>query len=155
MGIHFKGILVVLLFLLPNIFFYLFPSRNVPKNLSSVPVILTVIEQAGRIACMAAPIVFGKRIAEQKTSYLVLLMAGCLLLYYICWILYFANGRDFFYLFKPIGCIPIPMAIFPLLYLIFLGIWVKSPFFIVPAILFSFGHILISWNTYMQLLRIR
>ena len=155
MGIHFKGILVVLLLLLPNIFFCIFPPQNAPQNLNSVPVVFTIMEQIGRIACFVVPIVFGKKIAEQNNSYLVILMAICLLIYYICWILYFANGREYFDLFKPIGLIPIPMAIFPLMYFILLGIWIKSPFFIAPAILFSIGHIVVSWNTYIQLLKIR
>ncbi|SHO44592.1 hypothetical protein SAMN02745217_00655 [Anaerocolumna xylanovorans DSM 12503] len=155
MGIHFKGILVVLSFLLPNIFFYFFPPQNIPKNLSSVPVVFTIMEQAGRILCLVVPVVFGKKIAEQKGSYLVILMALCLLVYYTCWILYFTSGREYFDLFKPMGFIPIPMAIFPLMYLILLGIWVRSPLFIAPAILFSIGHLAISWNTYIQLLKIR
>lgn len=151
MGIHFKGILVVLLLLLPNICFSIFPPKNAPQNSKSVPVAFTIIEQIGRIACLIVPIVFGKKIAEQKFSYLVILMAVCLLIYYICWILYFANGRKYSDLFKPIGFIPIPMAVFPLMYLILLGIWIKSPFFIVSAILFSIGHIIVSWNTYNYL----
>lgn len=155
MGIDYKGILAVLLLLLPNVLFYISPPQAVPENLSSPPAIFTVIEQAGRILCLVVPIVFGKKIAEQKYSWLVILMAACLLIYYVCWISYFANGREYFYLFKPMGFIPIPMAVFPLMYLILLGIWVKSPFFIVPAILFSAGHLVISWNTYIQLLKIR
>lgn len=155
MGVHYKGILVVLLLLLPNILFCIFPPQNTIKNTSSVPVFFTIIEQIGRIACFIVPIVFGKKIAEQKNSYLVILMVVCLLIYYICWILYFANGREYYDLFKPLGFIPIPMAIFPLMYLLLLGIWVKSPIFITPAILFSIGHIVVSWNTYMQLLKMR
>lgn len=155
MGIDFKGILAVLLLLLPNVLFYIFPPQAVPGNLRSVPAVFTVIEQAGRILCLAVPIVFGKKIAEQKYSWLVILMAACLLIYYVCWVLYFSNGREYFDLFKPMGFIPIPMAVFPLMYLILLGIWVKSPLFIVSAILFSVGHIVISWNTYIQLLKIR
>lgn len=155
MGIHFKGILVILLPLLPNIFFYIFPTKNVPGNLNSVPAIFTIIEQVGRIACFVIPVVFGKKIAEQKNSYLVILMVICLLIYYIRWILYFATGREFYDLFKPIGLIPIPMAIFPLMYLILLGIWVESPFFIASAMLFSIGHIVVSWNIYIQLLKMK
>lgn len=155
MGTHFKGILVVLLLLLPNLLFCIFPPQNTPQTSNSVPVVFTIMEQVGRIACFIVPIVFGKKIAEQKNSYLVILMVVCLLIYYICWILYLANGREYYDLFKPIGFIPIPMAIFPLMYLILLGIWAKSPFFIAPAILFSIGHIVVSWNTYIQLLKMK
>lgn len=83
MGIDFKGILVILLLFLPNVLFYIFPPQTIPQNLSSAPAIFTVLEQAGRILCLAVPIVFGKKIAEQHYSWLVILMAACLLVYYV------------------------------------------------------------------------
>lgn len=150
-GLHVKGILVILLLLLPNVIYLIFPPKNIPENLSSVKGVFSVLEQTGRITCFILPIIFGKMISQQEISYLVILMGLCLLIYYICWTSYFVNGRAFYYLFKPLGIIPIPMAVFPLLYLILLGVWLESPVFLISALLFSIGHIAVSWNTYMQI----
>ena len=155
MGIHYKGILAVSIILIPNIFFFIFPSQNTAENLNPIPLVFTIFEQVGRLACFVLPILLGKKIAEQGFSYLLVLMAISVMIYYICWICFFVNGREYYDLFKPLWVIPIPMAIFPVLYFLLLGIWAKSPVLMISSIIFAIGHFKESWNIYIQLLRIK
>ena len=150
MGLQFKGILISLLILLPNIIYLCFPARNVPHPSSEPSMLFTVIEQIGRIGCFVLPILFGEKIARQKFSFLVILMGICLLLYYLCWIRYFITGRNFSCMFKPLWMILIPMAVFPILYFLLLGIWTQSALFLAAAVLFAIGHSVVSWHTYLQ-----
>ncbi len=151
MGLSLKGILIPLLVLLPNLLFAFIGPQHMPKNLLSTPLIFTVLERIGQVACFTMPILFGKKIAEQQGNFLPILMAICLLVYYLCWIRYFAGGREFALLFKPLGYIPIPMALFPILYFLLLGLWLKSYLFVTPALLFAVGHFVNSWNVYAQI----
>lgn len=148
MGFHFAGLLVSLVILLPNIAHFIFPPRDVPDKLPPSPWYFTALEQIGRYACFALPLVFGKQIAEQPFSILVVLMGICTAFYYICWIRYFISGREFSLLFKPLWRLPIPMALFPVLYYIILGIWLESLIFLIPALMLCIGHLVISWRTY-------
>jgi len=78
MGFHIEGIIAIVLILLPNIIFAFLPPTEVPTDLRNTPIILTVLEQAGRIACLTLPIVFGVKIAEQHMNFIVILMGVCI-----------------------------------------------------------------------------
>lgn len=151
MGFHIKGILASLIVLLPSILFMLLPPRGVPGKQRAAPIILTVLERLGQVGCFAAPLLFGRKIAEQRPDFITFLMGVCLIFYYICWIRYFTRGREFPLLFRPLGFIPIPMAVFPVIYFILLGIWLKSYIFIIPAVFLAVGHLANSWSIYKQL----
>ncbi|MEC0090999.1 hypothetical protein [Paenibacillus macquariensis] len=152
MGVHIEGIIAIVLILLPNIIFTFLPPTDVPTNLRTTPITLTVLEQAGRIACLTLPIMFGIKIAEQHMNFIVILMGVCIVLYYICWIHFFINGRVYDQLFKPLVFIPVPMAVFPALYFVLMGVWLESLIFLIPAVLFSIGHIVASWSQYRQMI---
>lgn len=150
MGLHYTGILISVLILLPNILMLIFTPRSVPK-LTSSPIIFTVLERIGQITCFVLPILYGQRIAEQPINVITLLMGICLLVYYIGWIRFFGGGREFSLLFKPLGPIPIPMALFPILYFLLLAFWQQSYLFGIPALIFAIGHFVTSWSVYTQI----
>ncbi|AIQ20478.1 hypothetical protein H70357_30075 [Paenibacillus sp. FSL H7-0357] len=152
MGLHYKGFLISLLILLPNILLLRFAPRSIPK-LTSTSILFTVFERIGQITCFVLPILYGRKIAEQPIDYITLLMGICLIIYYLCWIRFFGGGREFSLLFKPLGPIPIPMALFPMLYFILLAYWLHSYLFVVPALIFSIGHFVNSWSVYTQIRR--
>ncbi len=151
MGFHIYGLMVSAVILLPNIFFFLFKPTEMPENLPKEPIILTIIENIGRIFCFLLPLVFGRDIAEEPFNLATALMIVCVAVYYIGWIRYFAGKRRFSLAFAPLGFIPIPMAVFPVLYFLFLSVWIKSYIFGIAAILLTAGHLPISWNTYKKL----
>ncbi|WP_340025319.1 hypothetical protein MHI24_09105 [Paenibacillus sp. FSL K6-1096] len=150
MGLHLVGFIIPILVLLPNLIFILFPPRDTPKSLPSSPLIFTLLERAGQAACFTLPIVFGRLIASQPPGLAAICMALCLLIYYGCWGRYYWSGRTFAVLFQPWLGIPVPMSVFPALYFLLLGAWVQSWLFVVPACLFTVGHLVNSWSVYRQ-----
>ncbi|ETT56371.1 hypothetical protein MKZ07_15835 [Paenibacillus sp. FSL P4-0338] len=151
MGLHALGFIISLLVLLPNLIFLFFPPRSVPDSLNSAPLVFTLLERAGQITCFMLPILFGRLISAQTLGVSAVLMALCLLVYYGGWVRYFRSGRAFTALFKPWLGIPVPMAVFPALYFLLLGVWLQSWLFIVSACLFAAGHLVNSWSVYGQL----
>ncbi len=150
MGLHLKGFILPLLVLLPNLLFIFFTPHNIPKTVSP-PLIFIVFERIGQVTCFALPILFGTKIAEQPINFLTWLMLICLIIYYLCWIRFYWSGREFAILFKPLGFIPIPMALFPIMYFILLAVWLNSYLFAVPAVLLAIGHFVTSWSTFSQI----
>ncbi|MEK5449868.1 hypothetical protein [Paenibacillus sp. FSL R7-0331] len=151
MGLHFIGFILPLLILLPNLLFIFFAPRNVPPSLTAPPVIFNALERAGQIACFTLPILFGQKIAVQPVSSLGWLMLICLIFYYMCWLRYYRSGRTFSMLFKPLGPLSLPMAMFPVLYFSLLAVWIDSLLFAAAAVVFAIGHLAVSWNTYKQI----
>lgn len=150
MGFHILGLAVSLVILLPNLFFFLYPPRNMQKGLAKEPVALTMIENIGRIGCFLYPLFFGADIAASLPHSAMYLMLACVLLYYVCWIRFFLGRREFSLLFRPLWWIPIPMAVFPAVYFLSLAVLVRSLLMGVAAICFTLGHIPISYMTWKQ-----
>lgn len=151
MGLHIKGFIIPFLVLLPNLIFIFLPPRHTPAALASAPLIFTILERAGQITCFMMPILFGRRLAEQPLSLGAAVMALCLLIYYVCWVRFYLSGRAFSVLFAPWLGIPIPMALFPAIYFLLLGITLQSWLFVIPAVLFAAGHLVNSWSIYSQI----
>lgn len=151
MGLHLIGILISLLVMLPNLLFLFRGPQNMPKSFSPALLIITVLERVGQISCFAMPLLFGNLIAEQLMNSIPVLMGICLLIYYACWIRYFTGGNSFALLYKPLGPIPIPMALFPILYFMLLGLWTESYLFVIPSLLFAVGHFINSWRVYADI----
>ncbi|MDF9844269.1 MULTISPECIES: hypothetical protein [unclassified Paenibacillus] len=151
MGLHYIGFILPLLILLPNLLFIFFAPRYVPSSITAPPVIFTILERAGQISCFSLPILFGHRIAVQPVTSLSWLMLICLIFYYMCWVRYYRSGRPFGMLFKPLGPLRLPMAVFPVLYFSLLALWIHSLLFAAAAAVFAIGHLIVSWNTYKQI----
>ncbi|WP_342563028.1 hypothetical protein NST84_26285 [Paenibacillus sp. FSL R7-0345] len=151
MGLHIIGFILPLLILLPNLLFIFFTPHYVPSSITAPPVIFTILERAGQIACFTLPILFGHEIAVQPITSLSGLMLICLIFYYMCWVRYYRSGRTFSMLFKPLGPLPLPLAIFPVLYFSLLAVWIDSLLFAAAAAVFAIGHLTVSWNTYKQI----
>lgn len=75
-------------------------------------------------------------------------MVLSLLIYYGCWLRFFVNKRDYALLFKPLWMIPIPMAIMPVIYMFFASSMLDSYLLLIATLIFSIGHIPVSYNNY-------
>lgn len=150
MGFHFISVVFLSVILLPNLLFYVFKPKDIP-TIKKEPIVLTIIENIGRITSFIIPLIYGKQISNQDFNYLTIIMLIFILVYYICWVRYFIKGRKFSLLFNPLWHIPIPMAIFPLLYFLFMSIWIQSLILGIAVVIFAIGHLSISWITYKQL----
>ena len=153
MDFHIAGVIASVLILLPNLLYMAYPPEDMPLHNGKAPLWLTVVENIGRFTCLIYPIIFGAdtAIAIASGSIIVYLMAAFILAYYILWARYFAHGRTFKLLFRPLFFIPVPMAVFPAAYFLILSLLLQSPMMATAAVVFAAGHIPISLMTYRQL----
>ncbi|GAA0388993.1 hypothetical protein [Paenibacillus motobuensis] len=147
-GFSFRGLVILLLVLLPNVLFYLYVSKDLSRSgqmMDRYPVI-SAIERGSQLLLMLA-LVFRVHAGEPslKSKY-VLGMGVFLLLYYALWTRYFAGGGDYGLIS---GSFPVymGMAVFPSTYFALAGKWRKDRLGFALAILFGLSHTL---NTYLN-----
>ncbi|NWL88403.1 hypothetical protein DMN77_12475 [Paenibacillus sp. 79R4] len=148
---HFISIIIPMAILLPNLFFFVIPPRNLPDNMEDKESLLfKMAEGIGRLGVFISPILSP---IQHEEYYEVLSLIGMfifLVLYYIGWIRYFRLGRDYKQLFSPMIGIPVPLAISPVLYFICASVVLHSPLLLLSSLLLAIGHIPISLKTYQR-----
>jgi len=136
------NLLIVGLILLPNILSMFLPPVNIPAESHRPPwwSVIIAIEWIGRIAIFILPL-FWKIRVDRSTILFLFLMSLMLVIYYVGWTRFFLNGREFRLLFEPLLGIPIPLAISPLLCVLFLGLAQKSWPVVAASVIMALGHI--------------
>lgn len=135
------NLLIVGLILFPNILSAIFQPVNIPTNLDRPAwwAVVIVFEWIGRLGILILPLFWEIRFDKSKIIFLVL-FGMMIALYYTCWIRFFLHGREFRLLFEPILGIPIPMAISPILAVLFLGVAQNSSLVLTAAVIMALGH---------------
>lgn len=148
MGFSYMGLIVVCVILLPNLLFMAFPPKNVPEGLKDENILLTVMERAGQVGFIIIPIISYRYFSGIDFNIFPGIMIFSAIMYYGLWIRYFVRGREFCLLFKPLGFIPVPMAVFPIIYMIFAAIWLQHMWMGAAAVVFAVGHYFNSRKSY-------
>jgi hypothetical protein len=151
MDFSWKGCVVVVLVLLPNVLYLTLPRNNVPADLRETHVLVTILEQVFRIAYFVIAILFTRDARVSRLSPFLFLAGFFLLAYYALWIRYFAGGADFRSLFDTVLWIPLPMAVFPILFLLFSALWLRSVPLVAASVLFAVPHLLAASGVARQL----
>lgn len=147
-GFSWIGIIIFALPMLINIIYVIIPPMNAPKEPEQVSRIIEFVEQATRILYMLA-ICF--LVSERKIDYgSIWLYLGIvfLVLYYIVWIRYFLGGRDVALLSKRFLWIPMPLAVFPVLYFLSAAIWLHNIPAAIIMIIFGIAHNVVSYSSF-------
>lgn len=71
-----------------------------------------------------------------------------LIFYCLVWICYFTGGRDVSLLGKSFMFVPIPLAVFPVLYYLFGAIWLRNIPAAILMLIFGSAHITISYRSF-------
>jgi len=138
--------------LLPNLFFFVLPPSNLPGNMGdNESLLFKMSEGIGRLGVFILPILSSIHHKEYHEVLSLIGMSIFLLLYYIGWVRYFRQGRDYKLLFSPMIGIPVPLAISPILYFICASVVLHSPLLFLSSLLFAIGHIPVSLKTYQQI----
>ena len=149
LGFSFIGLIVFLLPMIINIFYVIFPPQingmDIGTQNKKFP-ILEMIENVTRIAYAALLCVLVSRRSLEYTSPLLYISIVFLILYYIVWIRYFMSGRNSRILGTKFLFIPMPLAVFPVLYFIFAALWMNN--YIATGVMIVFGivHNIISYQ---------
>ena len=142
------GIVVFALPMLINIAYMLFPPAEKPESANHTPQRLEIAENISRIAYLAALTVLVSNDPLDLKSVWMILSAAFLILYYIVWIRYFKGGRDIALLKKSFLFVPIPLAVFPVLYYLFAAIWMGNYPAAVIMVIFGAAHITVSIQSF-------
>jgi len=148
-GFSWVGLIVFLLPMIINVFYVIFPPKSNggegDTQNKKFP-ILEAIEHGTRITYA---VVLWILISNQSLNYtnpLLYISIVFLVLYYIVWIRYFIGGRDIKLLGTKFLFIPMPLAVFPVLYFIFASLWMNN--YIATGVMLVFGivHNIISYQ---------
>lgn len=135
-GFSWKGLMVFLLPLLPNVLFFVWKDPNV-RIAATHPIWLDIMEH-GSQAIFAAFLIFLVSSRPSPLESRNTWMAALLLLAYVgLWIAYFTVGANFIMLML--------MAVIPVGYFIFGGLWLHNLPAVIFTIIFGITHILITY----------
>lgn len=140
------GLIIFVLPMLINlVYFAMLGGSKSADTVESVNKILEFIEQATRLL-YAVTICFlvSNQKVNFKSPYLYIGIVF-LILYYIVWIRYFAGGMEQSLLAKNFFFIPMPLAIFPVLYFICGALWMRNYIALILMIIFGIAHNIISY----------
>ncbi len=148
------NIVIIGLILLPNLLFLFFPPVQVSGHVSGqIPgeaertVLWTavgILEFTGRIGVFTLPLFWRMETANSSGKVALAVMGLCVAVYYWCWLRYFMAGCDVSLLFAPLGVLPLPMALFPVIYFFSVAVLLHSWPVGIAAVTFAVGHILES-----------
>ena len=151
MSFSFPALLIILIILLPNFLFVLYPPANKPENLPEENKWISMLEHGGQILFFAVFLFLPPASSTNRNPILLLWMIVCTVIYYALWIRYMLKKQAYNSLFDTVLGIPIPMAIFPILAFTFGVLWLQSWWTLIPLTLFAMGHIINSRNSNQHL----
>jgi hypothetical protein len=135
-GFSWRGFIVFLLPMIPNMFYFLIPASAVSNSLGNSHIILDILEH-GSQAIFIFLLLF---VVSKQTSKLLcphtIGMAILLISYYVFWILYFTGNINDITL--------LGMAILPVAYFILAEIWIRNYLAIIPTVFFGIVHVIIT-----------
>jgi hypothetical protein len=143
-----SGIIIPVLIMVPNLIYYL-KMRNksdVPASNKSAPTFIKIIENIGRLGILITPIFFSLNLDNRFSLFFLLLCLLFLSLYYIAWLRHFMSGSNQIDLRKRL-LIPLPLAVYPSLYLICSSYLLSSIPMLIFSVVFAIAHI---WVTYIE-----
>ncbi len=136
---------------MPNVLYAAFPPLNLQKYGSPKDSrLLTSVERLGQTSSFILPIFFGLSYAGTLVLLAWAIMGISLATYYAGWIRYFARGRDYALLFRPIVGIPVPMAASPVVFFLVSSFVLGSIWQAIAAIVLGVGHITITAREYLR-----
>lgn len=144
------GLVVFALPMLINIAYVLFPPAGEVSSSKSVTHWVEIIEATSRIAyLLLLTFLVNENPLKPKSIWLVVAVVF-LTLYYIVWIRYFIGGRNAALLGRPFLLVPIPLAIFPVIYYLCAAIWMGNIPAAVAMSVFGAAHITVSIQSFRQ-----
>ena len=136
-GFSWKGFIVFLLPIIPNIFYFLIPASGVSGSKVNNHLILDVLEHGSQAIFICLLIfVISKQTSEMLCTYTIS-MSIMLILYYVLWILYFTGKANL--------AILLGMAVLPVVYFVLAEIWLHNYMAIIPTTLFCILHVIITY----------
>ena len=142
------GLVVFALPMLINIAYVVFPPVGKAEQGAAVSHWIEIVEQISRIAYLAAITLLVSREPIQFQSVWPWLAALFLILYYAVWIRYFAGGREIALLNRAFLFVPMPLAVFPVLYFLCAAVWLHNLPAVILMTIFGAAHLTVSIQSF-------
>lgn len=142
-GFSLKGLLIFLLPMIPNLFFFLLPASAGAVSSISNTKTLDFLEHGTQGIFIFLLIFFVSNKASQLNSPYTIAMGIILALYYLLWIIYFTCHVTLLF--------QLGLAVLPVIYFILAELWLHNPLAIIPTLLFGVFHVIITLSNYSLL----
>ena len=110
---------------------------------------MEIVEQVSRIAyLLGVTLLVSRRPVSWRSAWLFL-AAVFLILYYAVWIRYFALGREIALLKRAFLFVPMPLAVFPVLYFLCAAVWLHNVPAVIPMVIFGAAHWTVSIQSFL------
>ena len=142
------GLVIFALPMLINIVYVMFPPAGKAEQTSAVTHWVEIVEQISRIAYLFAVTLLVSRDKLGFRSGWLYLAAAFLILYYAVWLRYFMGGREIALLSRSFLFVPMPLAVFPVLYFLCAAIWLKNLPAAIIMVIFGAAHLNVSTRSF-------
>lgn len=144
------GLAVFALPMLINIAYAAFPPAGKAEPPAPVTRWVERVEQVSRIAyLLAVTLLVSERPLDLRSPWFGL--AACFLaLYYAVWIRYFLGGRRIALLNRTFLFVPMPLAVFPVLYFLCAAVWLHNLPAVFLMIVFGAAHLAVSCQSFRR-----
>ena len=142
------GLVIFALPMLINIAYVMFPPAGKAEQTSAVTHWVEIVEQISRIAYLFAVTLLVSRETLSFRSVWFSLAAVFLVLYYAVWLRYFMGGREIALLSRSFLFVPMPLAVFPVLYFLCAAIWLHNLPAAIIMVIFGAAHLAVSLQSF-------
>ena len=142
------GLVIFALPMLINIAYVLFPPAGKAEQTAAVTHLVEIVEQISRIAYLFAVTLLVSRETLSFRSVWFSLAAVFLVLYYAVWLRYFMGGREIALLSRSYLFVPMPLAVFPVLYFLCAAIWLHNLPAAIIMVIFGAAHLAVSLRSF-------
>ena len=142
------GLVIFALPMLINIAYVMFPPAGKAEQPAAVTHWIEIVEQISRIAYLFAVTLLVSRETLSFRSVWFSLAAVFLVLYYAVWLRYFMGGREIALLSRSFLFVPMPLAVFPVLYFLCAAIWLHNLLAAIIMVIFGAAHLAVSIQSF-------
>ena len=142
------GLVVFALPMLINLAYAAFPPAGKAGPPTPVTRWVELVEQSSRIAYLLAVMLLVSREPVRPQGVWFWLAVCFLALYYAVWIRYFVFGRDVALLERVFLFVPMPLAVFPVLYFLCAALWLHNVPAAVLMVIFGATHLTVSLQSF-------
>ncbi|MBU3144706.1 hypothetical protein [Clostridium sp. CF012] len=136
-GFSWKGFIVFLLPMIPNIFYFLIPASDVSVKNANTHIFLDILEHGFQAIFIFLLIFVNRKQTSEILCPNTIAMAIMLVFYYVLWIFCFTGKSNLVIL--------LGMAVIPVVYFILAEIWLQNYLAIIPTVIFGIMHFIITY----------
>ncbi|TKC16356.1 hypothetical protein [Robertmurraya kyonggiensis] len=135
-GFSWKGLIVFLLPMIPNLFYLLIPQTDRLGNKGNSHLLLDILEHGSQVIFIFLIIFLVNKQTSEMIGPYTIGMAVMLAFYLVLWIFYIMGNVNIIFL--------LGMAIVPVVYFILAELWLHNYIAIIPTVIFGIVHVIIT-----------